>query len=512
MKNRYDAVVIGAGLGGLSAATLLARRGFSTLLLEQHNIPGGYATSFVRGRYEFEVALHELSDIGSDSRPGVLGKYLKYLGVRDKVEFVQIPELYRSVFPDLDMTLPRGREAYVDTLCKAFPHEEKGIRRFMKRVFDLAREVDDFQKVQSGKIGDVISVAVSAPFKLRAIPRYLFSTWEEVMARDISDIKVRAVISQYWGYFGLPPSKISFFLFALALASYIAYGPAHIRGRSQALSNAFIERFEELGGEVCFNCGVSKINSNSGKVTGVVTDDGREYLADIVVSNASPIATCRDMLGVDNIPPAYFKKMRSNEVAASSFNVYLGLACSPEAIGATSHEVFVNENFNYDSHYALFDKVAAPYQMVVTTYNTIMPEISPPGTSMLVLTTLCSSKGWEALEPEKYVDAKNMVAGAMMEKAEKVLPGLRREVEVVEVATPLTNMRYARTTGGSIYGFSNTPFNHTVLRLPAMGPLKGLFFVGAWVQPGGGYSPAMLSGQMAGEFISRIYGKKKGRS
>ena len=91
MTKKCDAIVIGAGLGGLSAATMLARNGLGVLLLERHNVPGGYATSFVRGRYEFEVALHELSGIGPPERPASLYRYLDYLGVADKVEFIHLP-------------------------------------------------------------------------------------------------------------------------------------------------------------------------------------------------------------------------------------------------------------------------------------------------------------------------------------------------------------------------------------------------------------------------------------
>ncbi len=93
MTKKYDAIVIGAGLGGLSVATMLARNDLSVLLLERDNSPGGYATSFVRGRYEFEVALHELSGIGPPEHRGVLYHYLDYLGVTGKVDILHVANL-----------------------------------------------------------------------------------------------------------------------------------------------------------------------------------------------------------------------------------------------------------------------------------------------------------------------------------------------------------------------------------------------------------------------------------
>jgi prolycopene isomerase len=96
---KYDAVVIGAGNGGLTAAATLAKRGINVLLLERHNIPGGCATSFCRGRFEFEVALHQLSGLGTPEKPGPLRGILDHLGVSEQLEFVPMSDLYHIVVP-----------------------------------------------------------------------------------------------------------------------------------------------------------------------------------------------------------------------------------------------------------------------------------------------------------------------------------------------------------------------------------------------------------------------------
>src|SRR4030042_6456490 len=95
----YDAVVIGAGLGGISAASSLTKAGKKVLLLEKHNVPGGYATSFTRGRFEFEIALHELSGLGDANNRGPVWRILNDYGVLPKGEFVRIPDFYRAVLP-----------------------------------------------------------------------------------------------------------------------------------------------------------------------------------------------------------------------------------------------------------------------------------------------------------------------------------------------------------------------------------------------------------------------------
>jgi phytoene dehydrogenase-like protein len=304
MTKYYDAIVIGAGLGGLAAATMLAHEGLGVLLLERHNVPGGYATSFVRGRYEFEVALHELSGIGPPERRGNVYRSLEYLGMTEKVEFLQVDNLYRAVFPDLDVTLPVGREAFEGKLVEIFPHEAQGIHRFMQRVFDFGHNHARFLK-QRRKVHPL-----TIPFRFPHFVRYLPTTWGKVLNRDVQDPAARALLSQYWGYVGMPPSQISFVFMASTLAAYVSRGAAFPKGRSQALSNGFLSRFEELGGKVRMNCGVARIITSNGRASGVITEAGEEIHADWIVSNADPITTCRDLIGLEKVPSGFFTIQR----------------------------------------------------------------------------------------------------------------------------------------------------------------------------------------------------------
>jgi len=132
----YDAIVIGAGNGGLTAAATLAKGGAKTLLLERHNVPGGCATSFCRGRFEFEVALHQLSGMGDEKFPGPLRSVLHALDVLDRVEFIPMKNLYRLVIPGrLDITLPADRNGTVKVLQERFPSEGDKIKEFYDLVY-----------------------------------------------------------------------------------------------------------------------------------------------------------------------------------------------------------------------------------------------------------------------------------------------------------------------------------------------------------------------------------------
>lgn len=503
MAKKYDAVVIGAGLGGMSAATYMAKNDLSICLLERHNIPGGYATSFVRGRYEFEIALHELSGIGPPEHRGELYRYLEYIGVADRVEFLQVPEMYRSVFPDLDVTMPVGRDAYESKMCETFPHERDNIHRFLGRVDAVSKEIGQITR-QRG-----IGNPLTAPMRYPNAIRYMAATWGEVLNRDVKGKTARAVLSQYWGYFGLPPSKISFMYFAMALSAYMKLGPSFINGRSQKLSNAFIDSFIENGGEVFFNSGVEKITTSGDKVTGVICEDGTEIQADHVVSNADPITTGRMLLDPGVAPNEFFTRLRPRTIAPSTLNVYMGINRSPEELGLSNHENFINADEDFDRHGEMMGQIGTPPITLASCYNAVCPDISPPGTTCLVLTTLFYGAPWYDVPPDEYVATKNRVADAMIETAGAIAPDIRKYAEVVEVSTPITNMRYAGSQGGSIYGFNNPPWDHSVLRMSHKGPVHGLSFAGAWTIPGGGFEPCMFSGQMAADPIVRKVKKSR---
>ena len=138
----YDVVVIGAGNGGLTSALSLAGKDLKVLLLERHNVPGGCATSFVRGRFEFEVALHQLSGMGTEDFPGPLRDLLGRLGVMDKLDFVQMSDLYRLIVPEeLDITLQANRAQTIEALKARFPGEAEAIDRFFDLVYEFCMQM-----------------------------------------------------------------------------------------------------------------------------------------------------------------------------------------------------------------------------------------------------------------------------------------------------------------------------------------------------------------------------------
>jgi len=367
------AVVVGAGLGGLSAAAYLSKNGFKVDVFERNPHPGGYACSFVRGPFEFEAALHELSGIGPPENRGGCYKILEGCDVARRVEFLPISDFYTSIFPDFTVTIPHGWEAAEAAYAEQFPAERKGISRLLDTMRRMSEEIKSFADAASPL--DLVAFPVKASHVVRA----LGTTTAQVMGREISDPKLKALFCDIWGYYGLPPSRLSWMLFALANASYLEHGPYHVKGTSQALSNAFVDAIQENGGKVHLRNGVRKIDVRDGRVTGVVTDEGETVRAQYIVSNANPIATCYDLLGKENVPRSYLKALAEGHIAVSTFNVYMGLDCPGEAIGATGHEYFINESYDQDEHYNAMFTTGMQKYWVITNYNSADPRVLAGG-------------------------------------------------------------------------------------------------------------------------------------
>ena len=487
----YDVVVIGAGNGGLTAALTLAKAGRKVLLLERHNVPGGCATSFIRGRFEFEVALHQLSGMGSLEKPGPLRSILGEMGVMDKLEFVEMKNLYRAVFPGtFDITLKAEREEALQELQRRFPKESDGIRKFFDLVYDFS-----MQLIQGLFFHDPEISKEKYPLYFK----YAFKNTQDILDEYFESPLLKSIVSMYWGYVGVPPSRMPFGDFAIMLFAYIEFKPYHLKGGSQALSNALLDGFLQAGGEVRFNCGAKKIDVKDGRVKGVITEGGDLVTTAYVVSNASTIQTCIDLINRQEVPSSQLEAFKTSTIGPSAFTVYIGLDCEPGEIGIQETTNFITTTTDMDKAFASWKTLDKQGWALLTCYDVCDPDFSPAGTCQMAVVLLQYADPWYTIPAHQYAEVKYRYADGVIDLAERVFPGLRDHIEEVEAASPLTHMRYLAHPGGAIYGQDQFA-KDSAFFLSNRSPIQGLYFAGAWAGSGG-FQPTLTSGRSTGRAV-----------
>ncbi len=514
-----DVVVIGAGNGGLAAALALAVRGAKPLVLEQHNAPGGFATSFVRGRFEFEAALHELSSIGPENNKGGVRRFLEDEGGVD-IDWVPIPEAYRVILTDsgMDARLPFGEAPFIDAIEEKVP----GSREPLTRYFALCREVSGalglLAKTASNPSPKRIMkdlkkfVAESAdPFDdarrnasnvvtfLRTLPK----TVDEVTLKMGIPPKAVDLLYPYWCYLGIPMSRMNFTIWAAMLIDYIDYGAWIPRLRSQEMSCAIEARVRELGGRVEYNTRVDRVLVERGRVKGVVTASGETIKTSAVIANTSPTQLYGSLVSpASEAPAAALRNVNSRKLGGAGFVVYLGLDASPVELGVNDYGYFISKTMDTDAVYGSMEKLDLVDMQATICLNNAIPDCSPPGTTIISMTTLYKPGVWDAVKPKEYAALKNRLADAMISQFDDALgTDIRSRVEEIEVATPATFARYARSFNGGIYGYELDPWDSIIPRILSEKDesyIKGLEVAGGFATMGHGFSSSLISGRSAG--------------
>lgn len=514
IQDRYDTIVVGSGIGGLVSGGYLAADGRRVLVLEQHDIAGGNAHVFRRRRkYEFDVGTHYLGDCGPD---GLIPSILSGLGVGDRVRFRPMDNdngFDRIITPTATVDVPAGWEPYRENLKRAVPEEADRVDRFI----DLATAVAGASR--AGLMGEsMVELFRKSPQTMRWTRR----TLGQALDHSGLSAKGRTLVAAQAGNYGAMPDGIGFAEHVNIMDHYLR-GAYYPEGGGQALVAALVEALEAYGGELRTRCSVRRILIDGGRATGVELADGQRISAPLVISNADYRRTVLDLCGGEEAFPAdLVARTRAATMRGAVVAVYVALDTElPDLPNANiwwhdsddmeAAHAAVQERYERDGSMDSVPQLAFSFASVK---DAGAPAVCPPGHSNFQLMTGCPP-GYEFWglkggpvdgEPYRrnpaYMARKRQLTEVILDTAEKVLGPFRDRITHVETATPLTNERYIRASGGTPYGMAT--WGGAGQRPDVRTDVEGLYVVGQNVRYGSGVGGVATGGVAA---ASQILGR-----
>ena len=488
VRSDWDAIVVGSGLGGLTTAAYLATNGLRTLVLEKHYIAGGNAHVFRRKQmFEFDVGVHYLGDCGPD---GTIPTVLRGVGLDGKVEFLEMdPDGFDTLmFPGIEFRVPKGQDRYRERLVATFPDDETGLHRCLDVLQGVASE---FAKVK-------------LPVEPQDVPRLMqeapnFMKWGMRTLGDLFDDcglgrKARAILAAESGTYALPPSRAPVIMQAVLMDHYLK-GAYYPKGGGQVLPAHFVDVIRSNGGEVRTRAGVERILVEDGKAAGVRLTTGEEFRAPVVVSNADLKRTFLEMVGEEHLSPQTVARVGNYRMALPLFCVYLGLDIDLSDRMPNTNYLY-STSFDIEGLYqdCYEGRVPSELTLFITVASVKDPHtkaIAPEGHSNLQIMTMVPAdyslwgiekgpaSGEKYHRNPVYQSLKQRLTDALVEGAERVIPGIRDHIVWKEAATPISQEHFTLSTGGTSYGIELTVDQFGPNRPSPETEIDGLFLAGA---------------------------------
>jgi len=498
---KKSVIIIGSGIGGLTAGNLLAKKGHKVTMFESHSTPGGYTAGFFRKGFYFESGT-----LSFEAFPSIL-KAMQDIGVQDKVSFVR--QHGRWVSQDFDH-VPDSYQDFKDMLYGAFPSEKYKLDKYFS-------EVDQMYDAASLSIGKVIPYLYTGSAFLRSMVSFIASGRKFMkILRQYADV----TITEFNGRFFEKGSRI-YRLMNISYPDMAAWivGSAMatifddywtVRDGMQAWANVLADNFKEAGGQLKLDSYVDKILTENGAAVGVLSKNVA-YKADYVISASDYKKTFLQLLDDKSLVPAELReKIEKSAVSEAFFTVYLGLNISNDELAkymkvpyVTYIDVESDANIHNPHDESFFEKTS----LSLYSPSMVNPELAPAGKSSLMLQTMSPTGwmgNWGSGNKQTYKELKDKVRKTLMKRAEAIIPNLNAFVEYEDAATPLTYERYTHNTNGASSAWSWNPkkkFFSNTMGVNIETPIRNLYIGSCWANQIGGVPGAIMAAYMCSKKI-----------
>jgi all-trans-retinol 13,14-reductase len=508
-RRRWDAIVIGSGMGGMTAAAMLAKQGKQVLVLEQHYVPGGFTHVFKRKGYTWDVGVHAVGEVTKHSMTGRLLDRL----TDGRLEWASLGKVYEEFhFPDgLRVDFPDTPEQYRANLLAAFPQEQAAIDGYLARVREVAGAMKRYYlaRVVPPPFGRLASKVLA-----RKAQRCLEEYTRDVVTELTQDPRLRAVLTAQWAYYGSPPSRSSFAMQALVVKHFL-HGGYYPVGGSEAIARELLRTVAEAGGWTRIVADVEEILCVDGRAIGVRLKGGEAIHADQVISAVGVRATATRLLPTKYREAGWAQEVSHLPPAPAHVCLYLGFKGDVREAGASGANKWFYET--YDAEQEAWqvspEGPLEPAPVLYCSFPSLKDPNHDPGPEQRHTGEAVTFVPWEAFAPWRdsrwkrrgpdYEAFKERMQETLLEQLLHHMPGLRDKVDYVELSTPLSTDHFCRPVQGSIYGLEPTPERFRCTRLRPHAPIKHLYFGGSEVTSVGVIG-AMMGGVLAATAASPL--------
>ncbi|MBP6310932.1 MAG: NAD(P)/FAD-dependent oxidoreductase [Flavobacteriales bacterium] len=498
-RSEFDTIIVGSGAGGLSAAICLSRAGQRVLVLEQHDVPGGWCHSFYLNGHRFTPGVHYVGLLGEGESTSEL---YEGLGIANELTFFRMnPKGYEHCWVGKErIDFPAGFDELVESLSIRFPKERKNIKKYLNTVRDVSAQLMLIPKMNG--FWDHITI----PWRTRYLGKYGLFTLKSVIDRSIKDPLLKNVLNVQCGDHGLPPGRASFPLHAAVMSHYFR-GGYYPMGGGGAIVKAMTNALKRNGGEVRTSQRVKRIMLEGDKqkrAVGVELESGEQLFSERVISNADPDITYRKLIGAENLSSKMIKKLDKTTYSCTSLMLFLTVDMDVRKAGLDSGNIwFATDERDADE---LYDELMRPdistgneFPGMFISCTTLKDPSSFDGKHHCIeAITFIDHRSFEYFKGEniersaEYIRFKETLMKKMMMTLERAIPGISEHVVHKELGTPLTNSYYINSTNGSVYGTEKIFKQIGPFAYKAKSEIENLYLCGASILShgvaGAGYS------------------------